>query len=189
LVDPLHFCNQLIRIRNQRQRAGMPHATLSRVFDYRGEPSPVHDPKGYARNQAQRAQWERDPRVRVQQRPLKYEYEYDATGRRASGPDGKWIVKGRPREKGVDVLCALALVREARQPDTDLVILASHDSDLDPALDEAAALNMAKVETFCWVDPQRKHRARMKRQTQRSLWFTPLGPTEFVNCRDLTEYK
>ncbi|NMH98748.1 NYN domain-containing protein [Pseudonocardia sp. K10HN5] len=70
--------------------------------------------------------------------------------------DGRFIVKGTPREKGVDVRCALTFVREARQPDIDLVILASHDSDLDPALDEAAALGMAKVETFCWVDPQRK---------------------------------
>jgi hypothetical protein len=26
----------------------------------------------------------------------------------------------------------------------------------------------------------------MKRQTRSSLWVTPLGPTEFANCRDLT---
>jgi hypothetical protein len=189
LVDPLHFCNQLIRVRNERQKPGMAHATLARVLVYRGEPSPIHDPNGYARNQAQKAQWERDPRVRVHMRPLKYDYERDVTGRKASGPDGKWIVKGSPREKGIDVLCALALVREALKPDIDLVILASHDSDLDPALDEAAALGAAKVETFCWVDPTQRHRSRMKRQTQRSLWFTPLGPTEFANCRDLRTYK
>jgi hypothetical protein len=65
------------------------------------------------------------------------------------------------------------------------VILASRDSDLDPALDEAAELGAAKVETFCWVDPTQRHRARMKRQTQKSLWFTPLGPSEFERCRDL----
>jgi hypothetical protein len=49
-------------------------------------------------------------------RPLKYDYERDANGRKASGPDGKSIVKGSPREKGIDVLCALALVREASSP-------------------------------------------------------------------------
>ena len=188
LVDPLHFANQLIRKRNELQRPGMAHAALSRVLVYRGEPSPVHEPKGYARNQAQKAQWERDQRVRVHLRPLKYDYERDATGRKVKDANGQWIIKGSPREKGVDVLCALALVREARQPDIDLVILASHDSDLDPALDEAAVLGMAKVETFCWVDPTQRHRARMKRQTRTTLWFTPLGPTEFANCQDRTKY-
>ncbi|WP_170231827.1 NYN domain-containing protein [Pseudonocardia kunmingensis] len=188
LVDPLHLANQLLRVRNERQQQGMAHAVLSRVLVYRGEPSPNHDARAYARNQAQKAQWERDPRVEVNMRPLKYEYERDANGRKASGPDGKWIVTGRS-EKGVDVLCALALVREARQPDVDLVILASHDSDLDPALDEAAALGSAKVETFCWFDPAQPHRARRKRQTRRNLWYTPLGHTEFVNSRDRTIYK
>ncbi|MGL5826751.1 MAG: hypothetical protein ACRCYU_18365 [Nocardioides sp.] len=33
-------------------------------------------------------------------------------------------------------MCALALLRQARRPDVDLVILASLDSDLTPALDE-----------------------------------------------------
>ncbi|HEY4420939.1 MAG TPA: hypothetical protein VGN22_15560 [Pseudonocardia sp.] len=56
-------------------------------------------------------------------------------------------------EKGIDVLCALAMVREARSPDVDLGILASHDSDLEPALDEAIALQYAKVETFSRSDP------------------------------------
>jgi hypothetical protein len=37
--------------------------------------------------------------------------------------------------KGVDVLVALALVREAADPNVGLVILASHDTDLAPALD------------------------------------------------------
>lgn len=155
---------------------------------YRGEPSPEHDAKQYARNQAQKAHWERAPRVKVHMRPLKYEYERDATGRKVPGPDGKHIVTGR-REKGVDVLCALALVREARQPDVDLAILASHDSDLDPALDEAAVMGSAKVETFCWLDPAEPHRSRRSRQTRRPLWYTALGKTEFVNSWDRTVYK
>ena len=89
-------------------------------------------------------------------RLLKYSYERDADGRKVNGPDGKWIVTER-REKGVDMLvrsCARALVREARQPDVDLAILASHESDLDPALDEAAALGSAKE----LLGEQRTHR-------------------------------
>lgn len=61
--------------------------------------------------------------------------------------DGKWIVQGK-KEKGINVLCALALVREASAADVDLVILASHDSDLAPALDEAIRLSSSKVETL-----------------------------------------
>lgn len=95
LVDPLHFANQLLRVRNQRQEPGMAHAVLCRVLVYRGEPSAVHDPRQYARNQAQKARWERDPRVEIHMRPLKYDYERDASGRKVHGPDGKWIVTDR----------------------------------------------------------------------------------------------
>lgn len=99
LIDPLHFANQLLRVRNQRQQPGMPHAALHRVLVYRGEPSPVQDPRQYDRNQSQKAQWERDPRVEVHLRSLNYDYERDASGQRVHGPDGKWVVIDR-REKG-----------------------------------------------------------------------------------------
>ncbi len=101
--------------------------------------------------------------------------------------DGCRIVKGK-REKGVDVLCALALVREALRPDTDVVILASHDSDLEPALDEVLSLQSAKVETFCWFDHIQPRRTRQLRPTSRTVWNTRLGETEFRNCWDLTTY-
>lgn len=188
LVDPLHFANQLIQARNRSQQPGMDHASLSRVLVYRGLPSSEHDPKDYARNQAQKAQWERDQRVTVHLRPLKYRYKRDRDGDLVRDPDGKRIVTGKD-EKGVDVLCALAMVREARQPDVDLVILASHDSDLEPALDEAIALHTAKIETFCWFDRTQPHRTQQLRpSTGRAVWNTRLGETEFRNCWDLTNY-
>ena len=81
LVDPLLFANQLLRVRNVAQRPGYPPAVLKRVLVYRGEPSPIHDPDGYSRNQAQKSQWERDRRIQVTLRPLKYPYQYDVTGR------------------------------------------------------------------------------------------------------------
>ena len=88
------------------------------------------------------------------------------------------------------MLCALALVREARQSDVNLVILASHDSDLEPALDEAVALHSAKIETFCWFDTTQPGRTRQLRlSTDRTIWNTRLGETEFQNCWDLTNYK
>lgn len=54
LIDPLLFAQQLLTARNRAQRPGMAAAVLRRVLVYRGQPSPEHDPKPYARNQAQK---------------------------------------------------------------------------------------------------------------------------------------
>lgn len=189
LIDPLLFAHRLLRSRNARQSPGMAHAVLRRVLVFRGQPSPEHDPSGYARNLAQQSQWERDARVRVTLRPLKYEYERDATGRHVTDIHGHKITKGLPREKGVDVLCALAAVREAQDSATDLVILASSDSDLAPVLDEVRALACAKMETFCWYD----HETRCGYQLHptdrtRRVWNTRMDEHDFRACWDPTTY-
>jgi hypothetical protein len=46
--------------------------------------------------------------VRIELRDLKYRYEYGADGRPVLDINGKKIPRGRPEEKGFDVLCALA---------------------------------------------------------------------------------
>lgn len=186
-MDPLHFGNQVIQTRNRAQKPGMDHAMLTRILVYRGQPSPAHDPESHARNQSQKARWEHDSRVTVQHRPLKYLYVYDGEGSPVVGGDGQRIIKGK-REKGIDVLCALALVREALCPEIDVVILASQDTDLEPALDEALALNAAKIETVCWFDQAQPHRTRQLRPTGRRVWNTRLGETEFRNCWDTSGY-
>lgn len=188
LVDPLLFGAALIRARNAAQRPGMPEAVLRKVLVYRGLPAPEHDPDAYARNLAQKAQWERDKRVQVTLRPLKYEYQRANDGRPATDSDGRKIVTG-VKEKGVDVLCALAMVREAQDPATDLVILASSDSDLAPALDEVRLLGTAKVETCCWYD-RTEQRGYQVHPTDRSrpVWNTRLDEQVFRSVWDLTEY-
>ncbi|MEP7369201.1 MAG: hypothetical protein ABI662_06070 [Dermatophilaceae bacterium] len=188
-IDPLLFAQKLLLIRNSRQRPGMAHAVLRQVLVYRGEPSSEHDPHAYARNQAQKSQWERDRRVQVTLRPLKYEYERDASGRPATDAGGHKIVVGKPQEKGVDVLCALAVVREAQDPATDLVILASSDSDLAPALDEVRHLGTAKIETFCWYD-ELTRRGYQLHPTDRTrpVWNTKLNEAAFRACWDPTSY-
>lgn len=187
LVDPVHFANQLIQARNRAQQQGMDRAEWTQVLVYRGHPSPEHDPDSYARNQAQKAHWERDSRVAVQHRPLKYFYAYDSAGNALLDSDGYRVVRGK-REKGIDVLCALALVRESLKPDVDLVILASQDTDLEPALDEVIDLNRSKVETVCWFDKTQPTRTRQLRPARRRIWNTRLGETEFQNCWDRTNY-
>ncbi len=189
LVDPLHFANLLLDARNRGQREGFPDALLRRVLVFRGEPSPEHDPDGYARNQAQKAQWERDPRVRVTLRPLKYRYDRGADGRPATDTAGRKILAGPPQEKGVDVLCALALVREAQDPTVELVILASSDSDLAPALDEVQRLGTAKVETFCWYDTKQRLGYQLHPSDRsRPSWNTRLDEDAFRASWDRTTY-
>jgi hypothetical protein len=190
LVDPLLFVQQLLATRNANQRPGQPVAVLKRVLVFRGIPAPEHDPKGYARNLAQKSQWERDDRVRVTLRPLKYEYQRDAMGRHATDINGKKIVTGRPREKGVDVLCALATAREAQEPDVDLVILASSDSDLSPAIDEVRRLGTAKIETFCWWNTHLKRGFQIHPSDRsRPIWCTRLDEQAFRASHDRTSYQ
>lgn len=189
LVDPSLFAGQLLSARNRLQREGHLLAVLRRVLVYRGQPSPEHDPKAYNRSQAQKAHWERDRRVQVTLRPLKYEYERTADGSPATGPDGKRIVIEK-REKGIDVLCALAAVREAQDPATDLVILASSDTDLAPALDEVRSLGSAKIETFCWYDTaQRRGYQLHPTDRTRPVWNTRLDEGAFRASWDLTDYR
>ena len=93
------------------------------------------------------------------------------------------------REKGVDVLCALAAVREAEDPAIDLVILASSDSDLAPAIDEVRLRATAKIETFCWYDTLtgRGYRLHPTDRT-RPVWNTKLDEADFRASWDPTHY-
>jgi hypothetical protein len=92
-------------------------------------------------------------------------------------------------EKGVDVLCALALIREARDPNIDLVILASQDTDLEPALDEALSLGTAKVETASWYDNvDRRASKEIRPRKPARIWNTRLGVQAFVSAQDPKDY-
>ena len=187
LIDPLFFAEQLLRVRNSRQRGGAADAVLKTVDVYRGLPSSDHQPTSYARNLAQKAHWERDPRVSVTHRPLRYRYVRDAQGRSIIDPaTGLRTPTGPPDEKGIDVLCALALVRHSRRDDIDLVILASLDSDLIPALDEAV-LSGAKVETFSWWSPEQRGFEMRLSDRERRLWNTRLNEEQFLRCLDRTD--
>ena len=177
LIQPLRYALEVIRMRNLKQRTGYPPATLDQVLVYRGLPSAEHSPSGYRRNLSQASEWRRDPRVLVTQRPLKYVY------RHVSGQREVIDV----REKGVDVLCALALVREARKADTDLVILASQDTDLEPAIEEVQSSAFAKCETASWFDRDQPGRSRELRLP--GIWNTRLDALSFQASLDRHQYR
>ena len=167
----------------------MDAAVLTRVEVFSGHPSPEHDSEQYARRLAQKARWERDPRVTVTLRPLKYEYARDATGQVVLDGRSQKRVIGAPREKGIDVLCALAALRLARDPEVDLVILASSDTDLAPVIDEVRRLGTAKIETFCWWDERRRIGYQIHPSDRaRPIWNTRLPESAFHACKDLTSY-
>ncbi len=92
------------------------------------------------------------------------------------------------REKGVDVLCALAVVREATRSDIDLVIIASHDSDLEPSIDAARAHGTAKIETFRWNSPEAFVYQLRSGDRSRPVWCTRMDESAFLASRDLTRY-
>lgn len=189
LIHPLHYANRLIHTRNLHQREGYPHARLSRVLVYRGLPSPQFDPGPYAWNLAHQAEWERDRRITVHHRPLKYKFMRDADGRRASDATGNAIVTGKA-EKGIDVLCALAIVREAQEQDVDLVILASQDTDLEPALVEGTSLGSAKIETASWYQHTSPRQSKEIRcSTGQRMWNTRLSEQDFQASLDRTAYR
>jgi len=68
--------------------------------------------------------WERDTRVKINARPLRYPRDWP---------------NERAQEKGVDVMLALGMVRCALDATCDRVIIASRDTDLLPAIEMCEA--------------------------------------------------
>lgn len=176
LVHPVHYANQVVQTRNMvkrlvAERNGLPRPQdleLGSVHAYRGLPSNKYESRKYQRSLAQRAEWTRDPRCQVHYRPLKYR-------QRAQGFE--------VQEKGIDVMVALdVVVKAARLGEPDVVILASHDTDLEPALEVASRMCPGQVETAGWMDGKRLGAKGA------SAWHTALPQDAFVKCRDLKVY-
>lgn len=196
-IHPLRFALELLSARNANQRPGFSPAQLADVWVYRGLPQAEYDPEQNSWNLAQQATWESDSRVHVTHRPLRYQARYagystqsgaTAGGRqRETGSDGRWLYVSR-QEKGIDVLCALRLVTEAAREDIDLVILASHDTDLEPALDHAIDVGSTKIETMRWDGSTHRQFVKQLKASRRNLWNTKLGPESFERCVDPATY-
>ena len=181
LFDPFRFACQLAQARNANIDDPAHHASVKRVEVFRGLPIPEDDPDAYRRNQTQKDEWERGHHgvVSVTLRPLKYTWDY-LDGRRVP-------VRASRREKGVDVLCALALVDLARSGLYNVVVLASRDTDLAPALDNAARTTSTKIEAVKWYDPADR-RTRGNIRTERRLWTTSMTRDHFTASLDPRTY-
>lgn len=119
-------------------------------------------------NDIQASMWERDPRVTAVRRMLRYPRNYPAAP---------------PQEKGIDVALAVDFVRLAFQGAYDVGIIASHDTDLAPALEAVRDLRLAHVEVAgC------RGRNRIQFPESRLPWHHNLFEDDFQAVRDDTDY-
>lgn len=193
LIHPLLYARRVVEKRNSRQAPGCSKASLEKVLVFRGQPDATLDPVGYGANMAQTHAWEEGNShiIEVTNRPLKYDYERDSEGRKLKDINGNYIQKPgtKPMEKGVDVLCALAAYRSAQRADIDLVIVASIDSDLIPALHAIQDSRGAKVETVCWGDKRYGPYGELSTEAGHpSIWITRLDREDFEATVDRTTY-
>ncbi len=168
LVLPQSFARNLMDVRNGRMTNTTLHAEVEKVLVFRGRPSNKHQPQQYSRSQAQTSEWTRDPKVEVRPRTLRYPYDYPASP---------------AQEKGIDVMLAIELVQQAYKHTYDVLILASHDTDLEPAIEAAELLGTSRIETAGW-----KNCKRLQGGNRNHRWHTSLDGAAFVRSRDRTNY-
>jgi uncharacterized LabA/DUF88 family protein len=165
LLHPLSFANVLLVRRAILHPNLSATFSISRVDVFRGLPSNKREPRNYSRNLSQKSEWERDRRVSIYHRDLKY------------FPDGS-----APSEKGIDVMIALKFVELSRSGIYDLVILASHDSDLEPALESKIKHERTSIETVSWAGRNRLNPQGMK------IWNTVMTYDDFRESLDPRDY-
>lgn len=166
LIHPGQFANEVESARNALVHHQM---KITEVHVYRGQPSSDREATSAARNKSQTAEWTRDRRVTVHSRTLRYPHE--------GGP---------PREKGVDVMLAVDLIRCSMMKRADVIILASRDTDLLPALEAAYDVDGSFVEVTGWAVGSR---LRFRGPTgRRPLWHTGLDSAAFQRSLDQRDY-
>lgn len=195
LIHPMLFARAAVARRNQIQREGHPHAEVATVVAFRGMPHSEYDPDQHRYAAAQASQWRADG-VTMQTRDLTYNYQRAADGTPVRDINGRKIVTGPGREKGIDVLCALECVIQAQRAEIDLVMLASRDTDLVPALDHVYDLHgrdphhTSRIETLTWWDPQgTTHLGSLRPSGGRRIWNTNLDRSVATASLDRNDYR
>lgn len=163
LIHPAKFVDVLMQRRQLYGRGG----EVQNIYVYRGQPSSAKEPIQAGRNKAQSAEWSRDRRVKMHTRTLRY-------------PD-TWPTN-KAKEKGVDVKLAVDFVRCALGGNADVLILASRDTDLVPALEMASDFSSVQIEVAGW-----SHTSRLRLKGMQ-LWCTALSGAEYVAAKDLKQY-
>ena len=166
LLHPLHLAHCVLSRRGQFFQNQVTHFEITQVRVFRGLPSNKQEPQRYAQNLSQKSEWSKDKRVRVEYLELKYRTKLGLP----------------PQEKGIDVLTALNFVEMVQSGEFDLVILMTHDTDLQPALKMANITKGVRIETAGWAG---LNKLRLKEQ---KLFHTYLTIGDFTNSIDQKDY-
>ncbi len=169
-VDPAALAHLLLGL----GRVADPDRVLFAANVYRGEPGYRSHRKLRVAFARQTRRWRADPSLVVKTTALRYR-RVD----QASGP--MW----RAEEKGIDVLLAVDVVRGAYIDEFDTAVVASADTDLIPALEEALRAGK-RVETASWSGPATGFTAL--RVPGRRIWSHHLSREHFDLGQDTTDY-
>lgn len=186
LLDPSKLADT-IAVARDRSRAELfgddyepgPPLRVSEIVVARGMPDAQYAPELHRYSTAHAAKWSEDPRVRMITPPMTY--------RVWTRSDGEKYMRGM--ESGVDTTVALEALCLSRRSDLDVVIVATHDHDVDPGVLYARRLGTAYVETAGWEYANTATRtADLCDDAGRSVWRTFLTEADFHACRDRTDY-
>ena len=133
LVHPVKFAEQ---IRAARSAKGYDDIEFTKIHVFRGMPSRRNEPNQHARVQRQASNWTRDRRVMMNLRSLRYPRAW---------PDDA------AQEKGVDVALAIGIVRASLEGHADVLVVATRDTDIVPALDLVQADGTSSLELATWA--------------------------------------
>ena len=166
LLHPLYLAQSVLSRRAQFFQDQVTQFEIAQVRVFRGLPSNKHEPQRYAQNLSHKSEWTKDDRVRVAYLDLKYRTKLGLP----------------PQEKGIDVLTALNFVEMAQSGEYELVVLMTHDTDLQPALRMANLNSGVRIETAGWTG---LNKIRLKEQ---KLFHTYLTVGDFKNSIDNKDY-
>ncbi|MCQ3810802.1 MAG: NYN domain-containing protein [Acidimicrobiia bacterium] len=170
-IDPLRLGELLCRLGYEKD----PGRRLAGVRVYRGQPDSRSGIRLSQSFDRQVASWRQQPGVTVHTRPLRY-HRVSKLGSKL-----EWVA----REKGIDVMMALDISIGARSNGYEVAVVASADTDLLPALEDAASVGK-RVETATWGTPGLSRGPL--RIPSRNIWNHYLDKSLFDLVRDDTDY-
>ena len=142
---------------------------LSDVRIYTGRPDRTRQPRGHRANVRQSQAWARSG-VGVYPRLLRYPRGWPAAP---------------PFEKGVDVELAVDIVSLSLRRVCDVIVVASADTDLLPAIDEVRRRTPVVVEVAAWSGMQSRRRLAVPGH---NVWCHWLRREDYERVRDDTDY-
>lgn len=163
LIQPARFADVVLAARRARN---FDDVDLTEIHVFRGQPSRRHEGDQHSRVQRQASQWTRDRRVKMHLRTLRYPRDWPTS---------------RAQEKGVDVELAIEVVRAAITSTADVIIVATRDTDVLPALALVQTSTASTVELVNWHG---QSELKLEPQPRAIL----LKEAEYRRCRDPLSY-